>query len=175
MNEIRELKTEFLMYLNLDLKWPDDKDRRPPQPIGQTPFGYKTVSRQAYKGEFEGPHLKGTTMEGADWFTIINGNGIVDWRGTLKTDDGAYLYMEQYGFIHTNPDPNGSEDPEIGLKRFLGCRQEETFSDYSKYYFRTSIKITTGDPKYQWLNGLVCVAVGERKLNNMCYSIYAIK
>ena len=173
MAAIRELKTEFLMYVDEFPGLPGNPTAETdPQLIGPTPVGFKQVGRCYGGGTFEGPKLKGTIVEACDWFTVTNGNGIVDWRGTFRTDDGVNLYIEMGGFIHNVP---GSEEaPDAAMNRFMACGNPETVCEYTEYYFRTTAKIWTGDPRYAWLNGLVCVAIGEFNAGHMCYSVYAV-
>lgn len=168
---IRPLEYEFLFYV--DEYPPEPGVETDPQFVGQTPFGVRTVARCYGGGIFEGPKLKGTIVEACDWFNVLNNNGILDWRGTFKTDDGANLYMEMGGFIHENPE--SGEESGTALDKFVACANPDTVCNYKEYYFRASGKIHAGDPKYTWLNGLVCVAVGEFDSGYMRYSVYVIK
>ena len=59
MAEIRELKTEFLMYVDEFPGLPGDPGAATdPQIVGQTPLGFKQVGRCYGGGTFEGPKRK---------------------------------------------------------------------------------------------------------------------
>lgn len=162
MKPTRDLKVEFLMHLNFP---PADPSKQEPQIFGETPFGYKFIGRSAGGGTFEGPKIKGTVIEAADWFTLNNEIGTVDARDTLKTDDGEMIYMTYPGFLHGRP--GGKED---FMNRFLAGQVE-----YEEYYFRTSPVFVTGSEKYDWLNGLVTIGVGEAIAGGVAYDIYIVR
>src|SRR5580704_3047055 len=57
-------------------------------------------------GEFSGPDMRGTVLAGgADW-QIIRGDGTAELeaRYTLRTDDGALIYVRNVALRHGPPD-----------------------------------------------------------------------
>jgi hypothetical protein len=46
--------------------------------------------------------------------------------------------------------------------------------DASEYYFRTTPIFETGAPDYQWLNGLVAIATGQRLANEVIITVYEV-
>ena len=46
--------------------------------------------------------------------------------------------------------------------------------DPSEYYIRTTPYFETGSEKYDWLNRIVAVGVGERTQSGVSYKVYAI-
>jgi hypothetical protein len=47
--------------------------------------------------------------------------------------------------------------------------------DPSEYYFRTSPTFETGASQYAWLNGIIAVAVGERRADAVIITAYEVK
>ena len=85
-----------------------------------------------------------------------------DVRITLKTDDGAFIYV-RYAGIRYGP-------PEV-MARLAQC---ETV-DPNEYYFRVAPVFEIGAERYAWLNNILAVGVGERLPPNMVrYSIFEI-
>jgi hypothetical protein len=114
-------------------------------------------------GTFTGPRLNGFILPGgADW-QIIRPDGItaVEARYTLKTDDGALIYVDNRGFRHGPPD----------VMARLAAGEPV---DPNLYYFRTTPVFETGAKQYQWLNGIVAVAVGERHADKVIITAYEV-
>lgn len=159
----RDLKYEYLMTLQFKSAETPEDQARCFQIFGDTPLGFQMVGR-AIGGTFEGPKLKGTVHEAADWLTIrkTDGVGEVNCRNTLKTDDGVLIYMTYNGYIH---------GPDNFVDRWLFKGE---IVDSSGYYFRTTPTFQVSGEKYAWLNGLVTVAVGETRKEGAVYDLYAI-
>jgi hypothetical protein len=103
------------------------------QQIGTTRQGTLTIF-PVTGGWFEGERLRGKVLPGGgDWVTA-DGNGVytLDLRVTLETDDGALIHMT-----------------------FTGVR------DDANHYFRTAPRFETAAPKYEFLNRLLAVGIGE--------------
>ena len=65
--------------------------------IGNIPQGSRSIGY--VNGRFEGPGISGT-ISACDWFlTRSDGMGEADVRGTLRTDDGALVYMRYSGLL----------------------------------------------------------------------------
>ena len=101
--------------------------------IGATPRGKLSIF-PITGGSFEGERLRGKVLAGGGDWVVANANGTfdLDLRVTLETDDGALIHMT---FAGVRDDANG--------------------------YVRTLPRFETAMPKYEFLNRLVAVGVGE--------------
>jgi hypothetical protein len=133
-----------------------------PLNLGGTPRGHRRIINIT-EGEFSGPRLSGRVLPGgADW-QLVRSDGIVevDARYTLETDDGALIYITNWGLRHG--------PPEVIAR--LGAGEAV---DASEYYFRTTPVFETSDFRYAWLNGIIAVAVGERRADAVIITAYAV-
>ena len=134
----------------------------PPVVVGDTPLGLRRII-PITGGRVEGPRLRGVVLPGgADW-QIVRGDGgaALEARYTVRTDDGALIYVRNVG-LRCGP-------PEI-LAR-LG-RGEPV--DPAAYYFRTTPRFETGAPAYGWLNDLVAVGSAVRRPDAVILDFYAV-
>ena len=120
--------------------------------IGATPAGTRGIA-SVTGGKFEGDRLVGNVLGGSDWF-VVRPDGImaIDVRMTLKTDDGASIYLAYQGRLSASP---------ANMTRF---NKGEILSP-EDYSLTVTAKLECGHPKYQWLNDVVCVGVGEQTAN----------
>src|ERR1700745_3164408 len=116
-----------------------------PQRIGAGPHGTRITAPIA-EGHFEGPRLRGTVLPGGGDWTLLRADGVLelDLRLTLETDDGALIHLTSFGLRHGPPEVIAA----------LG-RGERV--DPAAYYFRTTPRFETGDPRYAFLNRLLAV------------------
>ncbi len=155
-----EVDTEFLFEARISLGTPIH--------IGQTPNGYRMIVNVA-GGRFEGPKLMGEVipMSGADWSRIrADGNGALDVRMTLKTDDGALLFVHWHGLMIVSP-----ENRDYALD----FAKPDDPNGAGRYYFRTSPQFETGDERYAWLNNLICVTKSRTGGGGVVHRVFAIK
>jgi hypothetical protein len=134
-----------------------------PRELGATPSGARRIV-PVTGGSFTGARLRGTVMPdaAADWIIVrANGSVLLDVRLTLKTDDDALIYMTYRGIRHSSP--------EVAQRLARG-----EAVDPGEYYFRTTPVFETGSEKYEWLNNIICVAVGERLAREVRYRIFEI-
>jgi hypothetical protein len=105
----------------------------PIQDVGPVPAGPLAIF-PIVGGTFDGERLCGKVLPGGgDWVTAgPDGAFELDLRVTLETDDGALIYMT-----------------------FTGVR------DDANRYFRTLPRFETASPKYDFLNRLLAVGIGE--------------
>ena len=82
-------------------------------------------------------------------------------RLVLKTTDGAVIGMTYRGLRH------GASDV---LRRI--DRGERI--DPASYYFRINPMFETASPKYDWLNRILCIGVGDRHADGPVYSVFEI-
>lgn len=130
--------------------------------VGNTPYGNRLIV-EVDGGEFEGPRLKGRfrNAAAADWITLNGGYAHLDVRLTAETDDGALIYIEYLGKL---------ELTEQAQKALAG----EGSTDYGDHYFVTSPRMQTGDPRYQWVNNIVCVAQGRLLPGRVEYQVFQV-
>ena len=130
--------------------------------LGDTQWGRRRVV-PITGGEFTGDRLHGTVLAGgADW-QVVHDDGMitVDTRYTLKTHDGAHLYLSTSGVRHG--------PPEVMTRLAAGERV-----DPQEYYFRLFCKFEAGDPRYLWLNRTLVVASAARTANTVYYQAHAL-
>ena len=130
-----------------------------PQKIGAVPHGAR-VTAPITGGEFEGPRLLGRVLPGGGDWTLLRSDSVLelDLRVTLQTDDGALIHVASFGLRHGPPD----------VLAALG-RGEPV--DPASYYFRTTPRFETGDPRYAFLNRLLAVSTGDRRADGPIYTI----
>jgi hypothetical protein len=115
-------------------------------------------------GTFTGPELIGTLLPGvsADWQIVLpDGTALGDIRYTLRTDDGALLYVQSRGVRHGSPEVLA----RIG-------RGDDV--DASEYTFRTSTQIETAAADLDWLNKGVFIGVAGRQAERVIYETYLV-
>ena len=135
-------RLEFLLRVRIQLA--------PVQEIGATLTGRRRII-PILGGEFSGPRLRGEVLPGgADWQIVTtDGAAILEARYTLRTQDNALIYVCNKGFRHGPPEVLAAI-----------ARGDEV--DPATYYFRAVPAFETGDPRYSWLNRIVCVSSGMR-------------
>lgn len=130
------LRSELLFSMTADIE--------PPLDIG---------SRRIYNvtgGSFAGPKLRGEILPGGgDWLRVRpDGVSELDVRATLKTDDGALIYVRYRGIVVSKDE---------GL------------------YFRTTPVFECGAEKYAWLNNIIAVGVNRpAEQGKVSYDVYEI-
>lgn len=133
-----------------------------PLDLGKAPYGQRRII-SIFGGAFSGPRLSGRILPGgADW-QIIRSDGIaeVEARYTLETDDGALIYISNRGLRHG--------PPEVIARLGAGEAVEP-----GEYYFRTAPIFETGAPAHAWLNGIIAIAVGERRAHAVILTAYEV-
>ena len=119
--------------------------------VGEGPKGNRVVS-DVVELTLTSDRVRATlaTNDAADWLTISDDGalGSLDVRFTLKTDDGAYIYVEY----------TGRWDAVSGL-------------------IATAPTFQTGHEKYKWLNRVQAVAAGHVNLETgvLVYNLYEVE
>jgi hypothetical protein len=134
----------------------------PPLRVGNAPCGERRIINIT-GGTFAGPKMAGRVLRGgADW-QIIRHDGIteVEARYTLETDDGALIFVSNWGLRH---------GPKEVMERLANGQDV----DGTEYYFRTTPVFETGAADYAWLNRVVAVAAGERHADEVIITVYEI-
>lgn len=148
------LKTEFIYKATITIDQP--------QELGQTQAGNRRIIPIS-GGFFEGPDLSGEVLPGgADWQVVReDGTAFVEARYTMKTKDGALIYVENKGYRH------GPADVMARL-----AKGEPV--DPTSYYFRTLPLFETSAPALAWLTRTVCVATGARRADSVELEVFAV-
>ena len=138
-------------------------DVEQPQVLGRTLAGERRVVPIA-GGEIEGPRLRGEILPGgADWQVVYDdGTAVLEARYTVRTDDGALVYVRNLGLRH---------GPDDVMERI---RRGEVV-DPAEYYFRSTPRFEAGDERYTWLNRILAVGSGARLANEVHLDIYAVR
>ena len=122
---------------------------QPPVPIGPAQYGTR-VFYAVREGRISGPALNGEVLDGGGDWALVDADGWtrVDVRGQARTDDGALLYFSYRGVI----------EPAEAVARAIrtGCE-----TDFEDQYWRVSIEVETGDPRYKWLSQSALVGRGR--------------
>jgi len=113
-------------------------------------------------GHFSGARLKGRVLPvSGDWVAVESGYARIDVRLLMETDDGALVYMTYRGI--------NTIGPEHRAKMAAG---EDL--DPASYYFRTAPMFETADARYDWLNRVVAIGVGERTRTEVRYAVHEV-
>jgi Protein of unknown function (DUF3237) len=115
---------------------------------------YNVAGDKRMLGEFT---LSGTIVWGGDSALARDDDlEILEVRIVIRTDDGAYVEAEYTGLFAPGPRSFRqlvTEKPKLG---------SETNPFEGKYF--STPKFYSSDPRYRWLNGRQCVAIGRVKL-----------
>ncbi|HWA38815.1 MAG TPA: DUF3237 domain-containing protein [Burkholderiales bacterium] len=130
--------------------------------VGDTPEGRRRIIAIT-GGRFWGERLRGEVLAGGGDWQVIRADGVayLDTRYTLRTDDGALIYVRNVGYRH---------GPAEVLKRVAAGEPV----DPSEYYMRTTPWYETGDARYTWINRIVCVATGARRASAVELDVYEV-
>src|ERR1700745_1878700 len=118
-----------------------------PQNIAAVPHGSRRTVPIA-GGVFDGPWLRGSVLPGGsgDWLLLRADEVLeLDFRATLRTDDGALISMRSFGLRHGPPD-------------VIEALARGEVVDPAAYYFRTTPRFETSHPAYAFLNHRITVA-----------------
>ena len=134
----------------------------PPQLIGPVLTGERRVI-PIVGGRFEGARLRGEILPGgADWQIVAaDGTAMLEARYTLRTDDGALIYVRNTGLRHGPPEVLAAI-----------ARGEQV--DPARYYFRATPVFETGEKKYAWLNRTLAVCSGVRTREEVLLDFYEV-
>ena len=90
-----------------------------------------------------------------------DGVALLDARYTLRTQDGALIYVQNRGVRRGPPDVLAAI-----------ARGEEV--DPASYYMRTAPTFETADPRFSWLNDLIAVGSGMRLADSVVLDFYRL-
>ena len=108
--------------------------------------------------------VNGTILDlGADWQSIAHdGVAELDARYAFQTADGALIEIVNRGYRHGPPDvmrqlASGASTPP------------------ESYYMRSTARLESGHPDYQWLNRMVFVGTGARAASTVQIDLYSVR
>lgn len=134
----------------------------PAQSLGSTPAGIRKIVT-VEGGSFIGPRISGKILPGGgDWaLTRQDGVLLLDVRLTIETEDKALIYCTYSGQRHGPPD-------------IMARLARGEHVDPADMYFRIAPRFETSAPKYEWLNRLLAVGIGERLAEGPRYHIHEL-
>jgi hypothetical protein len=114
-------------------------------------------------GTVSGPELEGTLVEGGVDWQVQRSDGVTDISAhyVIRGADGALIEVQSGGIRHG--------PPEV-MSRL--ARGEDV--PRSAYYFRTSVRFTTGHPAWLHLNRIVALSVGQREPNRVLLEFWRV-
>jgi len=114
-------------------------------------------------GEFAGPQISGKVLPGgADW-QILRADGVAELeaRYTLRTDDGALIYVRNHALRH-------------GPADVIAALTAGGPVDPASYYFRGATFFETSAARYAWITKSIVVCTGEREAAGVKLKFYQI-
>ena len=129
--------------------------------VGATPNAFRRIG-MVVGGSFEGERLSGAVVSGNDWQDVRRDNCTKPAvRLLLKTTDGA-LVVVTYQCLRA------------GRASILEQLDRDEAVDPASYYFRFIALFETSIPKYDWINRIVAIGVGERLADGPLYSVFEV-
>lgn len=102
-------------------------------------------------GSFAGPAIRGEVLPGgADWQIVrSDGTAELEARYTLKTDDGALIYVRNHALRRGSPE-------------IIAALAEGSEIDPARYYFRGATFFEASAKRYAWLSDHIVVCSATR-------------
>jgi len=117
-------------------------------------------------GWVKGPRINGTLLAPAgDWSRVLpSGVARLDVRATIKTDDGALIYISYSGIY------KDSEETEARAARGEVLTSRDM-------YFVIAPTLQTSARKYEWLNAVQCIGkmVSYKSDSYVQYDIFVVR
>jgi hypothetical protein len=134
-----------------------------PEVIGQTPLGF-CMNWYPTGGTLDGPALTASVIPGGEHQTLVrpDGIGVVTASVSIRTHDGMLISLHHSGTTDFGVD---------------WAERSRSATWPSVLPVRTTIRLLTSAPKYQWLNRLHCLSIGEVRPHEDLYSydMYAVR
>ena len=130
--------------------------------VGPTMYGNRLIV-EVEGGAFDGPRLRGVIrpLSGADWLTMTEDFAHLDVRVTFETDDGAFIYVEYTGRVELT----------AAVQSALAGQGN---TEFGEAYFFTSPRMQCGDPRYRWVNNIICVGQGRFRDGRVEYQVFQV-
>jgi hypothetical protein len=117
-------------------------------------------------GWVKGPKINGTIVAPSGDRLRVTPSGVsrLDVRATIKTDDGALIYMSYNGIIKDTRESEARAN-----------NGEVLTSD--DHYFIIATTLETSAKKYEWLNGIQCIGkiVEDKNEAYVKYDIFVVR
>lgn len=117
-------------------------------------------------GWVKGPKINGTIVApSGDWLRVMpSGVSRLDVRATIKTDDGALIYLTYNGIIKDTKESEARSNKGEVL----------TSNDH---YFIIAPTLETSAKKYDWLNGVQCIGkiVEDKSESYVKYDVFVVR
>jgi hypothetical protein len=132
----------------------------PPLELGDVARGGRRIV-PITGGEFAGPQIRGTVVPGGGDWQVLRSDGVAELeaRYTLRTDDGALIYVRNQALRH-------------GPAEVMAALAAGRPVDPGSYYFRGATFFETGAAHYGWLTKHIIVCSGERKPSGVKLRFY---
>lgn len=139
-----------------------DVELAPIREMGQGRAGQRRII-PIVGGKVSG-RLSGTILNlGADWQTVFaDGSADIDTRYAFETEDGALIEVVNKGVRHGPPE-------------VLAALARGEDVDPDTYYMRTTARLETGDPRYEWVNRMIFVGTGRRLAAAVRMSLFTVE
>ncbi len=137
--------------------------------IGASPFGDQRAG-YVTGGRITGPRINGEVLPGGgNWSRAgrlgsDSSVGTFDARVVWQTEDGEMIYVTYSG---------RNVIPDDVRREFVDPAQP--YVDPDRYYLRIAPVFETASEKYNWLNGVLAVGVGERTSFGVRHIIHEIR
>jgi len=143
--------TDAVSHPQLDFIFAAHVSLDPPLDLGHMGKGGRRIV-PIVGGDFSGPQVRGKVLPGgADWQVLRDdGTAELEARYTLRTDDGALIYVRNLGLRHGPPD-------------VIAALAAGRPVDPASYYFRGATFFETSDARYAWLTRAIIVCTGGRE------------
>jgi hypothetical protein len=149
-----KVSTEYLMTLYAPLD------------VGQEIDSSLEINNVRLGGWVRGPRISGTLLApGGDWSrTLPSGASRLDVRATIKTDDGALIYISYNGIY------KGSDVAEARAAKGEVLTSKDI-------YFMIAPTMQTSAKKYDWLNAVQCIGkmVSYKNDSYVKYDIFIVR
>ena len=125
---------------------------------GETQHGQRIVI-PITGGTFEGPHIKGTIVNGGADYQLANkalDRTELEAIYSIKTDDGVYIHVRNRGIIHSGKDAEGNPT----------------------FYFKAAPQFEApADSRYAWLNNalFVCAPDFTQQFQGIVLNVWRVK
>lgn len=129
--------------------------------VGATPNAFRRIG-VIVGGSFEGERMSGEVISGNDWQDVRRDDCTkLDVRLLLKTTDGALIVIT-YRFLRA------------GHASTLAKLDRGEPVDPASYYFRFIALFEIGSQKYDWINRIIAVGVGDRLADGPLHNVFEV-
>jgi Protein of unknown function (DUF3237) len=130
--------------------------------VGATPDAFRRVG-VIQGGSFEGERRSGEVLGGGNEWQTVRSDGCtkLDVRIVLRTSDGALIAMTYQALRH---------GPPSVMERL----DKGEVVDPASYYFRMNPTFETSAEKYDWINRVIAIGIGDRRAEGAIYSVFEV-